>query len=175
MRAIYLAGSAEGEWMAGQCGCGWMVWLRQDAGRLFLLFFLLLFPLVGFAGCGSGDGSGDGETDDPAGIQPTLQSIQSNVFTPICAAPGCHIGAGAQQGLMLDSVQNSFLDLVGTSSAEMPALMRVDPGNPDNSYMVQKIEGAPNIVGAQMPLNQPPLSTAQIDAIRQWILNGAEQ
>jgi hypothetical protein len=152
-----------------------MGWLRQDAGLVFLLFFLLLFPLVGFVGCGSGGGSGDDETDAPAGIQPTLQSIQSNVFTPICAAPGCHVGAGAQQGLMLDSVNNSFLDLVGVNSSELPSVLRVDPGNPDNSYLVQKIEGAPNIVGAQMPLNQPPLSTEQIDAIRQWILNGAEQ
>jgi hypothetical protein len=76
---------------------------------------------------------------------------------------------------MLDSVNNSFLDLVGVNSSELPSVLRVDPGNPDNSYLVQKIEGAPNIVGAQMPLNQPPLSTEQIDAIRQWILNGAEQ
>ena len=94
MRAIGLAGSVEEEWMAGWCGCGcgcgWMGWLRQDAGLVFLLFFLLLFPLVGF-GCGSGGGSGDDETDAPTGIQPTLQSIQSNVFTPICAAPGCPV------------------------------------------------------------------------------------
>ena len=76
---------------------------------------------------------------------------------------------------MLDSANNSFLDLVGVSSSELPSVLRVDPGNPDNSYLVQKIEGAPNIVAAQMPLNQPPLSTNQIDAIRQWILNGAEQ
>ncbi len=152
--------------------CGWMGWLPKDAGLVFLLFFLLLFPLIG---CGSGGGSDDDEMDDPGGIQPTLPSIQTNVFTPICAVPGCHVGASAQQGLMLDSVQNSFLDLVGVSSNEIPSLMRVDPGNPDNSYLVQKIEGAPSIVGAQMPLNQPPLSTDQIDAIRQWILNGAEQ
>jgi hypothetical protein len=149
-----------------------MGWLSKDAGRVFLLFFLLLFPLIG---CGSGDGSDDDEMDDPGGIQPTLQSIQTNVFTPICAVPGCHVGAGAQQGLMLDSVNNSFLDLVGVNSSELPSLLRVDPGNPDNSYLVQKVEGAPNISGLQMPLNQPPLSTDQIDAIRQWILNGAEQ
>jgi len=158
--------------MAVRSGGGWMVWLREDAGLVFLFFFLLLFPLIG---CGAGSGSDDDEVDGPGGIQPTLQSIQTNVFTPICAVPGCHVGAGAQQGLMLDSVNNSFLDLVGVDSSEILSLLRVDPGNPDNSYLVQKVEGAPNIVGAQMPLNQPPLSTDQIDAIRQWILNGAEQ
>jgi hypothetical protein len=162
----------EGEWMAVRSGGGWMVWLREDAGLVFLFFFLLLFPLIG---CGAGSGSDDDEVDGPGGIQPTLQSIQTNVFTPICAVPGCHVGAGAQQGLMLDSANNSFLDLVGVDSSEIPSLLRVDPGNPDNSYLVQRIEGAPNIAFAQMPLNQPPLSTDQVDAIRQWILNGAQQ
>jgi hypothetical protein len=74
---------------------------------------------------------------------------------------------------MLDSVDNSFQDLVGIASVELPALLRVDPGNPDNSYLVHKIEGRPTILGAQMPLNQPPLSGSQIAAIRTWIQNGA--
>lgn len=150
-------------------GCGWMVELCTRAGLVSLLFFLLL------AGCGAGDGSDDDDSMNGAGLQPTLQSIQANVFTPICAVPGCHVGATAQQGLMLDSVDNSFLDLVGVSSTEIPALLRVDPGNPDDSYLVQKLEGAPNIAGEQMPLNQPPLSADQISAIRQWILDGALQ
>jgi len=38
----------------------------------------------------------------PTGLQPTLASIQDNVFTVTCAVPGCHGGAGAQQGLRLD-------------------------------------------------------------------------
>ena len=174
MRDTGLAGSVEGEQMAVWCGWRyrWLGWFPQDAGHVLLLFFFLVFPLMG---CGAGSGSDDDEMDDPGGIQPTLQSIQSNVFTPICAVPGCHVGASAQQGLMLDSVNNSFLDLVGVNSSELPAVLRVDPGNPDNSYLVQKLEGAPTIAFAQMPLNQPPLSTDQIDAIRQWILNGAEQ
>ena len=156
--------------MVVRSGCGWMVELRISAGLVSLLFFLLLL-----AGCGSGDGSDDDDNTNGGGLQPTLQSIQANIFTPICAVPGCHIGANAQQGLMLDSVDNSFLDLVGVSSNEIPTVLRVDPGNPDDSYLVQKIEGAPGIAGAQMPLNQPPLSAEQMNAIRQWILDGAQQ
>jgi len=39
--------------------------------------------------------------------------------------------------------------------------------------MVHKIEGLPGITGGQMPLGETPLSQATIDAIRQWITNGA--
>ncbi len=51
--------------------------------------------------------------------------------------------------------------------------MRVNPGAPDNSYLVRKVEGAAGITGAQMPFGGPPLSQAQIDEIRSWIASGA--
>ena len=136
---------------------------------------LIVIMLMVLSGCGAGGGDGDGDDGGGDGLQPTLQSIQTNIFSPICAQAGCHVGASAQQGLMLDSVDNSFQDLVGTTSTEAPSLLRVNPGNPDNSYLVHKIEGRPTIVGAQMPLNQPALSGPQIEAIRTWIQNGATQ
>jgi hypothetical protein len=47
-------------------------------------------------------------------------------------------------------------------------------GNPSGSYLVQKLEGAPDIVGLRMPRNGPPfLTDAQVALIRQWIQNGA--
>jgi Bacterial Ig-like domain len=92
------------------------------------------------------------------------------VFTPICSK--CHIGAGAPHGLQLDAA-HSYNLLVGVPSSEDPSLLRVKPGDPDNSYMVRKIEKAPGIVGGQMPLGETPLPQATIDAIRQWITDGA--
>jgi hypothetical protein len=50
----------------------------------------------------------------------------------------------------------------------------VIPGNPSGSYLIQKLEGASDIVGLRMPRNGPPyLTTEQIALIRQWIQNGA--
>jgi hypothetical protein len=47
-------------------------------------------------------------------------------------------------------------------------------GNASGSYLIQKLEGASDIVGLRMPRNGPPfLTAAQIDLIRQWINNGA--
>ena len=140
-------------------------------------FFIAIIGVVCAGGCaGNGDGlnaqgqpiSAGGGSSGP--ITADLQSIEDNVFTPICSK--CHIGASAPEGLHLDAA-NAYNDLVGVPSAEEPKFLRVDPGNPDLSYMVLKIEGAPGIEGGQMPLGETPLPQATIDAIRQWIANGA--
>jgi hypothetical protein len=129
---------------------------------------------VGCAGNGQGlDQNGQpigGSGGTPGMLTADFQSIQDNVFTPICSK--CHIGASAPEGLQLDAA-HSYNLLVGVPSAEDPSLMRVKPSDPGNSYMVQKIEGAPGIQGGQMPLGETPLPQATIATIRQWITNGA--
>ncbi len=134
------------------------------------------------AGC-AGNGEGLDANGQPIGSNPgsggtgtavtaDFQSIQDNIFTPICTQ--CHIGASAPQGLQLDSA-HSYALLVGVSSNEKPGVLRVKAGDPDNSYIVQKLEGAAGIVGGRMPLDQTPLPPATLTAIRQWIANGAMQ
>ena len=100
-----------------------------------------------------------------------LRRIQANVFTPICT--NCHAGAAAPQGLRLEDGM-SFAMLVNVPSVEVPAILRVDPGNPDDSYLIQKIEGTAT-VGDRMPLGGAALPQATIDAIRQWITDGATE
>jgi Bacterial Ig-like domain len=135
---------------------------------------LLLMGSV--AGC-AGNGEGLDENGQPISgggssgtVTADFKSIQDNVFTPICSK--CHIGAGAPEGLQLDAA-HSYNLLVGVPSNEQPDLLRVKPGDPDDSYMVRKIEGLAGIDGGQMPLGETPLPQATIDAIRQWITNGA--
>ncbi len=96
-------------------------------------------------------------------------SIQANIFTPICSV--CHIGGGAPEGLRLDAA-NSYNLLVGVPSTEVPSLLRVKPGDPVNSYIIQKLQGHA-AVGAQMPFGGPYLSADTIAFIQQWITNGA--
>ena len=130
------------------------------------------------AGCTAGNGAGLDQNGQPIGstggtppLIPDLTSIQANVFTPICTK--CHSGAGAPQGLQLDAA-HSYSLLVGVPSAEQPNLLRVKAGDPDNSYIIRKLEGGPGIVGVQMPADGPPyLPQATINVIRSWITNGA--
>ena len=101
-----------------------------------------------------------------AGLTATLSSIQANIFTPICAR--CH---PPNQGQDLRDGK-SFASIVNVASHEQPAVLRVKPGDPDNSYLYQKITGAAGISGSQMPLGGS-LTAAQIQAIHDWILAGA--
>ncbi len=125
---------------------------------------------------GSGVGlDGNGQPLSSAGTMPVplaadFDSIQANVFTPICSV--CHIGAGAPQGLILDAA-HSYSLLVDIPSTEVPSLLRVDPGNPTASYLIQKLEGLA-AVGRQMPLGEPPLPASTIAFIVQWITDGAQ-
>lgn len=130
------------------------------------------------AGCGGGSGSGGGissPTPPPPPPPPpfgaNFSEIQANVFTPTCAVSGCHTGAGSPQGLRLDEAI-SYALLVNVASTQNGTLLRVNPGNPGNSYLIQKLEGTAS-VGGQMPLGRTPLTQATIDVIRQWITDGA--
>ncbi|NND60728.1 MAG: hypothetical protein HKN49_10715 [Gammaproteobacteria bacterium] len=139
---------------------------------------LVAFALAWLTGCGGGSGVGldasgrpvDETTQtDPGAPGASFESIQANVFTPVCTV--CHAGGNAPVGLKLDAA-NAYAMLVGVESVEVPGVLRVAPGDPDNSYLVQKLEGTA-AVGAQMPLGGPPLDTATIASIRQWIATGA--
>lgn len=140
-----------------------------------LIALLLAATLAGCAGNGKGldangnpVGSGGGGTTTP--LTADFQSIQANVFTPICTK--CHIGASAPEGLQLDA-DHSYALLVGVASAEQSAVLRVAPGDPDSSYIIRKLEGLSSISGGRMPLGGPYLPQSTIDVIRQWITNGA--
>lgn len=91
------------------------------------------------------------------------------IFSGQCVS--CHSGSSAPQGLRLDSA-NSFANIVNVPSKEVPSLKRVKPGDPDNSYLVQKVEGTA-AVGSRMPLGRPALSADNIALIRRWISEGA--
>jgi len=127
--------------------------------------------MTAVASCGGGDdGYGSGGGGGGGTLQANFTSIQDNVFTPICTT--CHSGAGAPQGLRLDSA-NSYALLVGVASQEQPAFQRVAAGDPNNSYLIKKLEGTAAI-GGRMPLGGTALTQADINVIRQWITDGAQ-
>ncbi|HNX50750.1 MAG TPA: PKD domain-containing protein [Thermoanaerobaculaceae bacterium] len=91
----------------------------------------------------------------------TLSAIQAQIFTPICSS--CHPPNRGQD--LRDG--KSYASIVNVNSVENPALKRVKPGDPDNSYLYQKV------ASGAMPLGGPPLTDAQLQLIRGWILAGA--
>ncbi len=137
-----------------------------------LLFSLLSTVIIG---CTAGSGEGLDISGRPLGeggdvpLAPTLASVQANVFNPSCIV--CHAGASAPQGLRLDAA-NSFTNLVGVASRQGSSFLRVAPGDPDQSYLIHKLEGTAS-TGEQMPLGGPPIPQSTINFVRQWIVDGA--
>ena len=138
---------------------------------------------LALAACGAGSGEGLDQNGQPltgggnappvSGLAPTLDSIQTNVFNVNCAVPGCHGGTGAQQGLRLDPGFSAG-NLIKVPSPRDPNLIRVVPGDPDASFLIQKLDGTQTL-GDRMPDGGPYLTTATVNVIRQWIQNGASQ
>jgi hypothetical protein len=111
-------------------------------------------------------------TPTPTG--PTLDAIQAAIFTPSCAS--CHTGpAGVAlpAGLDLTDADASFQSLVGVSSIQNGALLRVAPNDPDASYLVHKLEGNAPTGNIMPPTGILPL--AMINQVRQWIADGAQR
>jgi hypothetical protein len=105
-------------------------------------------------------------------LKPTLSSIQSEILTQKCI--GCHNGSGRFLPAVLNLTEgNSYASLVGVTSIERPALQRVTPGDPENSYIIHKLEGRAGIGGVRMPLTGTPLTDGQILVIKRWIELGA--
>ena len=125
-------------------------------------------------GCGklkelpTAPGGPGGEPIDPTA---TFTRVQNEIFTPTCAAIGCHDRLGRQEGQQL-TAGVAYSQIVNHASAEMPQLNRVTPGDPANSYLYRKITGA-GITGDRMPQGGPYLNDAQIKLIRDWIRRGA--
>ncbi len=133
----------------------------------------LLVLSLGCAGDGStfvepGDDNGNGNSPEfAADVQP--------IFTANCALSNCHAGSNPVEGMNLGDGQ-AYANIVNVQSNES-ALLRVKPGEPDESYLVHKIQGTQGSVGGsggQMPFGGPALTQTQINLIREWITNGAQ-
>jgi hypothetical protein len=110
-------------------------------------------------------------------LEPTLSSIQREIFETTdssgrLACTNCHNGNAFVPGNL--RAGSSYATLVNTRSVQRPDLFRVSPGNPENSYLIHKLEGRPGIVGQRMPRGTGPfLTDGQILVIRRWIELGA--
>ena len=124
-------------------------------------------------GCGTVKSPTEPPSDTVSGTALTFSEIQAQIFTPTCAKAGCHAASSAEAGLVLEAGQ-AYGNLVGRSSSQRSDLARVQPGDPDRSYIILKLRGDPSITGLRMPQDGPPyLTSEQIEGIAAWIRAGA--
>ena len=143
--------------------------------RIPLLALTLVISMIG-AACDEPLSMVGGPTPN---LEPTFSAIQRDIFQasdssgrPVCVS--CHTVANARfaAGLVL-TPDAAYAALVNVPSVERPALSRVRAGDPENSYLIHKLEGRSGIVGQRMPFGAGPLTSGQISIIRRWIELGA--
>lgn len=149
-------------------------WHDRKTGSLNLIVLLSLSLIVfscgdsstnSSGGSGGNDGGGGNGGGNEIGTEPTFTNIQQ-IFEQSCGGGSCHISQ-ATSGVQLNSYDN-VMNSVGAQYGKLV----IQPGEPDNSPLVDKIEPDPQI-NDRMPKNGNYLSDSRINQIREWIANGA--
>jgi hypothetical protein len=136
---------------------------------------VLLVTLLGIVGCDEPLSDLTGPTPN---LEPTFSSIQQEIFSsgdssgrPACT--NCHNAVGSRfNGLDLTAAV-AYANLVNVPSRFRSGATRVIPNDPENSYLIHKLEGRAAITGVRMPLGGPYLTSGQILVIQRWIEIGA--
>lgn len=114
------------------------------------------------------------------------------IFEAHCNATTCHgslsapdadLYLGSASGNDAATIVEVYAELVNWDAYNAPGMVRVDPGDPANSWLMVKLDGdmscpqaqpfCAGSCGQRMPRGDPPLPAAQLDVIRSWIMNGA--
>jgi hypothetical protein len=134
--------------------------------------------LAALGGCGDGGGDGGGgDVDVDAGPVSFAADIQP-IFAAKCIA--CHHPESAID-VDLTAPFDPEHGIVGRENTWVPngsqETLIVDPGNLDNSFLIKKVEDESledHIDGAPMPMYVDRVTADELDRIKQWISDGAQ-
>ncbi|MCA9525783.1 MAG: hypothetical protein KC549_05745 [Myxococcales bacterium] len=131
---------------------------------------LLVLGALALAGCLDGELGDDGGVGPP----PDLETLSMYVFSPACAFGPCHTDRAAAGGLSLEGPAAAVRAALVDRPAEGPMdRVLVIPGQPNGSYLLEKLtEDAPE-AGTRMPQGGGRLPAEQVAQIRRWIAAGA--
>lgn len=125
----------------------------------FSFYLYLIYSMIFILGC-------DDQLNIPSDDELPMQNVSYSkhvqpIFNVRCATVGCHDDQTKSGNLSLTSWNNTTSDY-----------SIVFPGNPDQSRLILSIEG--KSIYPMPPIGRPPLTQAQIRAIRTWVEEGAK-
>jgi hypothetical protein len=140
--------------------------------------FFALSTLCSLA-CGGGSSAAPpadagGAIDSPASTA-TFTQVYTTILQPTCSP--CHHPGGEGSFQDFSSQSRAYAALVGVKAAGpacgLSGETRVVAGNASQSLLFQKVSESSPPCGSQMPLGGPPLSSAQVTLIEDWVNGGA--
>ena len=118
----------------------------------------------------------EGTTEPPA-YPANFSAVYEKIFAQNCITSSCHSTLSRRGNLILEK-NDAYAMLVGVApdnpTAMSKGLLRVDPGKPENSFLMIKLTGPREGEGDLMPQSSEGLESDAIEAIRTWIANGAK-
>jgi hypothetical protein len=131
--------------------------------NIFSLIYLFLFLLIpAYPGCDDTITNNDLDKKIIPDKNVSYSQYIQPVFNLKCANAGCHEDATRSAGLSLTSWANA--------TADLSIVVR---GEPDNSKLVWAITAQAGI-SPMPPIGYPPLTANQINGIKTWIKEGAQ-
>lgn len=146
--------------------------------------------LMVIAGCGAetaspaptcaDDEMACGEICVPIVIPDAVSLHNQVVFRGCAGSNSCHTGSNPKEQLDLTTVDD-MLAMVGKPSVQRPEINLVEPGQPELSYLINKLRGAGMSVKSSsgnsskiMPRLAPAMCDEVIEVVEEWILDGAK-
>lgn len=144
-----------------------LLWLRRRGAAVLALALFV-------TACGA---DGPERTEVPVDEPAVYGYAEAQaIFDEHCI--GCHFGDEGEAGLALDE-EHAYESIVGVTPANEIAadrgMKRVDPGKPENSFLLYKISEPGLGEGERMPLKLTKLSDEEIEILRKWIAEGAKK
>lgn len=148
---------------------------------------------TGSGGCSSVDGCYDYCAFTPTSNISFADDVMP-IFEAKCNSASCHgspstpdadLFLGNASGNDEDTILEVYGELVNVDGSNALGMFRVDPGDPENSWLMVKLDGdmscpqaqpfCAGSCGQRMPrgAGAMPLPDSELDIIRSWIANGA--
>ena len=97
---------------------------------------------------------------------PGLEAAAREVFDEYCTT--CHADGGSLDDPSEFPLEGDLSILIGRKANESDRLL-IAPGDPDASYLMDKVLGTPHMKEELMPLGDDPLSAEDLQVLRDWI------
>jgi hypothetical protein len=153
---------------------------------------LALASLSVIAACSSSEDAAKvcaGEYTPPASFDPNTPPVtfSRDVFPlfSTCSGNDCHGTPNNQNHVFVSATdpKSTVPGLVNVPSKKLPSMVYVKPGDPNNSFLMKKLDGSHcaldkqcvgGTCGDQMPNKETQMTVEERDKVRRWIAQGAK-
>ena len=127
---------------------------------------IILTSLIACGPCPSGETLCD---DQCVPMSITAAELSEDIFSKSCAFSSCHSSASsASAGLQLHD-EEAVLNMIDHPATQSPEKMLVVPGDPENSYLIQKMRGYQLAEGTDSMPPGTTLCEGKIQLVEDWI------